>query len=205
MHSINVHVLGAVLLGLWFAQWVVMFVAPGGFPRGGKPNSVVARAYNMLNMCIIVFVMPGVALLLVTGYTAPLGGTRIPVPDGVGLRAAELMGLALFVSGNALLTWARFSIGRSFQMGGVAPRYDDQLARSGVYRHLRHPMYTALVCFNGGLTLLTQSVVLLVLFLGLVAVIVRLIPIEERQLATAYRADYAAYRRTTWALVPFLY
>ena len=56
-------------------------------------------------------------------------------------------------------------------------------------------MYTALLCFDLGLFLMTQSVVFLLLFAVLIVVILLLVPVEEKQLAAAYGKQYAEYQK----------
>lgn len=202
MHLANVHVVGITLLVLWLGQWAIMAFGPGGFPHAGKVETAVARTYNVLNMTIVGIVAPAVAILLATGFVKPLLATRIPVPDDWALNVVEGCGAVFYLMGHGLLSWARFSLGRSFQMGGMAPRPDDELAVGGAYVLVRHPMYAALVCFNLGLTLLIQSAVLLLLFLTLLVVIVRLVPVEDAQLERAYGEKYVAYRQKVKALIP---
>jgi len=205
MHTINVHVLGAVMLGLWFAQWVVMARGPGGFPKQQQPEGAIARLYNVINMATLLIVIPGTALMLLTGWVGPLVATGVGWPVGVLRSGVEVAGLVCYVGAHGLMSWARFSIGGSFQMGGVAPRADDRLAVRGAYRVVRHPMYTALLGFDLGLLCLTQSIAFLVLLVVIFALILRLIPVEDRHLAAAYGDSFEVYRNEVRALVPGVY
>lgn len=205
MHSVNVHILGALMLLLWLAQWAVMALGPGGFPRGSHPEGVIAKVYNALNMLTVLILMPAVAVLFVAGYLSPLKTARIPLPDGSLLFALEVAGFLFYLGGHCLLSWARLSLGASFQMGGAAPRTDDRLMVRGAYRVVRHPMYAALLCFDLGLFLMTQSVLLLLLFVALLSVLLLLVPSEEKQLVAAYGGKYEEYRKRVRALVPLVY
>jgi len=205
MHSVNVHVLGTVMLVLWLAQWAIMALGPGGFPREKDAEGLIAKTYNVLNMVSVLIVMLLVAILFLTGYVAPLETTRIPLPNGPLLAVLEIGGMVFYLAAHLLLSWARFSIGTSFQMGGVAPRPDDRLVVRGAFRVVRHPMYTALLCFDLGLFLMTQSIVLLLLFVALFVVVLLLVPVEEKQLETAYGQPYGEYRKKVRAIVPLVY
>lgn len=66
-------------------------------------------------------------------------------------------------------------------------------------------MYTALLCFDLGLFLMTQSGLLLLLFGLLLGVVLLLLPVEENQLGTAYGDQYEKYRKKVRALVPLVY
>jgi len=205
MHSINMHIVGAVMLLLWLAQWTVMVLGPGGLPREKHPVGVIAKVYNALNMLTVLILMPLVAVLFLTGYVSPLEVTRIPLPHGSLLLALEIAGFLLYLGAHCLLSWARFSIGASFQLGGVAPRGGDFLVVRGAYRVVRHPMYTALLCFDLGLFLMTQSGLLLLLFGALLGVVLLLVPVEEKQLVAAYGEQYGEYRKKVRALLPLAY
>ena len=82
-----------------------------------------------------------------------------------------------------------------------APREDGYLVTSGVYRWLRHPIYTAIVILVIGLFLrkptaiVAAATVLVILFLVVKA------RFEERLLAERY-PDYVAYKTETFGVIP---
>jgi len=205
VHAVNVHILGTVMFILWAAQWAVMALGPGGFPHEKPSEGVIAKTYNFLNMLTVGIVMPLVAILFMIGYLGPIEVLRIHIPEGRTLVAVEIAGMGFYLAAHLLISWARFSIGDSFQMGGVAPRPSDNLIARGAYSVVRHPMYTALLCFDLGLALMTQSLVLLSLFAALLVVVLLLVPVEERQLETAYGEQYVEYRKKVKGLVPLVY
>jgi protein-S-isoprenylcysteine O-methyltransferase len=123
-----------------------------------------------------------------------------------GIRAAvQIVGLATYVLGFAVMAWALVALQRSYQLGGLAPRPEDRMVTSGPYRVIRHPMYAAVLLISFGLACLTQSVLGLAVVVIYLALLSRLIPIEESRLLSAYGESYAAYRRGTKRLVPFVY
>ena len=205
MHLLEPRILGIALLVLWVAQWMVMKLAPGGFPRDKFEAGPIPLVYNILAMLIILVVMPVVAILLVTRALAPLEATRFGIEEGRPLALVEVLGIVVLVAGHLLVSWGRLALGTAFRPGGATPRSGDTLVVQGPYRLIRHPMYTALLCLVLGLTLLVQSLVLLALFAALLVMILLLIPIEERQLEDAYGDAYRDYRKTVKALVPLVY
>src|SRR5262249_40235736 len=77
--------------------------------------------------------------------------------------------------------------------------------RSGPYKWLRHPIYTGILVMYVGTALVTGEW-LAILGLAMVTFAYwRKIRLEEANLNTAFGADYDAYRRETWALVPGLF
>src|SRR5262245_51167627 len=73
----------------------------------------------------------------------------IPIP---GLRARFLpatppviaIGVIVQLASLALAVWSRQVLGRNWS-AGVATKVDHQLVRSGPYRLIRHPIYTAVL------------------------------------------------------------
>lgn len=113
-------------------------------------------------------------------------------------------GLSLQVSCFALAVWARRNLGSNWS-GRVEIKVDHLLVRSGPYRLLRHPIYTAVVGMAAGsaLTLGKMHALLAVAFI-LIAYI-RKIRLEESTLYQAFGPAYDDYRRATWGLVPGLF
>lgn len=80
------------------------------------------------------------------------------------------------------------------------PKAGGHLVTSGVYRWLRHPMYTGVVSLVAGLFLLQPAVYVAI---GLVVVVVFLVVksrFEEQLLRERY-ADYAQYMTYSWGVL----
>jgi protein-S-isoprenylcysteine O-methyltransferase Ste14 len=130
----------------------------------------------------------------------------IPVP-GLTHRIVQptlalvVTGLTIQVASMALYYWARQYLGR-FWSGAVTITAEHQLIRTGPYRLLRHPMYTAVLgMFVGTVVVSWQIHALVGLALGIV-VYLRKIRIEECTIREAFGADYESFRRKTWRLIP---
>jgi protein-S-isoprenylcysteine O-methyltransferase Ste14 len=133
----------------------------------------------------------------------------IPVP-GLTHRIVQptlvlvVAGLTIQAASMALYYWARQHLGR-FWSGAITIKAEHQLIRTGPYRLLRHPMYTAVLgMFVGTVVVSWQIHALVGLALG-IAVYLRKIRIEERTIREAFGADYESYRRKTWRLIPGLF
>ena len=132
----------------------------------------------------------------------PVPGLRqsfLPSP-AVGIAA----GLAVQASFCALAIWARRHLGR-YWSGRIEIKREHALVRSGPYRLLRHPIYTAMVGMYAGSALVSGQVhALLGVALALIAYW-RKVRIEEGKLREAFGAEYEDYRRATWGAVPGLF
>lgn len=132
----------------------------------------------------------------------------IPVP---GLRQRFLppasfivpVGLALHLCSFLLAVWARRHLGRNWS-GAITVKVDHELVRTGPYRLVRHPIYSAMLGMFVGTALVSGELHALV-GLGVLAFAYwRKIRLEEEGLRKTFGADYDAYRRKTWALIPGL-
>jgi protein-S-isoprenylcysteine O-methyltransferase Ste14 len=142
--------------------------------------------------------LANVALLL---QIAPIHGLGLFLaPSFFSLSAGlvvELMGLFLAI-------WARRALGRNWS-GEISIKVEHQLIRSGPYKILRHPIYTGLLVMYVGAAL-AMGTWLAIVGLAMAAFAYwRKIRLEEKNLEVAFGAEYEAYRRETWALVPGLF
>ncbi|MFJ5123288.1 methyltransferase [Kitasatospora sp. NPDC088548] len=118
---------------------------------------------------------------------------------------ARWFGVALLAAGLALRAWGMHTLGRYYTR--TLRTVDAQrVVREGPYRLIRHPGYcgSLLVWTGYALGLGSWPATLIVAALLLVAYTWR-IGAEERLLLTAFGDEYAAYRRGSKRLIPFVY
>ena len=134
----------------------------------------------------------------------------LPVPGLTGWflppRLHFLVATGAIVQAGFLLlaVWARRHLGRNWS-AEVRIAVDHQLVRTGPYRLLRHPIYTAMLGMFLGTAIASSQYHALIGLAMLVAAYLRKTRLEEEILRQAFGADYDAYRRDTWALVPLLF
>ena len=187
-------VIGILIFVLLAVLVVVKRVATGSIldrPEG----SALVQAVNVFNLFFLLVVNPLAGVLLLTGRVAAIDPSHVVIHEPRLRAAAQIAGLAIYVTGFAVMAWALIALRRSYQLGGLTPRPEDRMVTSGPYRVIRHPMYAAVLLISFGLAVV-------VIYLALLS---RLIPIEESRLLSAYGESYAAYRRDTRRLVPFVY
>ncbi|HSY90705.1 MAG TPA: isoprenylcysteine carboxylmethyltransferase family protein [Candidatus Binatus sp.] len=131
----------------------------------------------------------------------PIRGLGRFLPVSYGIMAA---GFVVEMTGLFLAIWARRALGRNWS-GEISIKVEHQLIRTGPYKRLRHPIYTGLLTMYVG-TAIVSGTWLAVLGLALAGVAYwRKIRLEEANLNLAFGADYDAYRRESWALIPGVY
>jgi protein-S-isoprenylcysteine O-methyltransferase Ste14 len=118
--------------------------------------------------------------------------------------ASRYTGLVCFAVGGILRVASLFALGHRFS-GLVAIQPDHELKTDGLYRVVRHPSYLGVLLAALGWALVFRSVLgVLLAALILVPLIARM-NAEERLLLSEFGERYAAYRRRTWRLLPFVY
>lgn len=134
----------------------------------------------------------------------------IPVPGLTGWFLPErlhyLVAVGAVVQAAFLLlaVWARLHLGRNWS-GAVRIGVDHELVRTGPYRLLRHPIYTAMLGMSLGTAISSSQYHALLGLVLLLFAYLRKTRMEEQILAQTFGAEYEAYRRDSWALVPLVF
>lgn len=82
-------------------------------------------------------------------------------------------------------------------------REGHQLVTRGIYRTVRHPMYTSLLVYGVGQTLVVPNWFAGPFYLIAMALLVGFrLGAEERMMLDAFPDHYATYMKSTWRLVP---
>lgn len=143
------------------------------------------RRVTLLAMTLVVLQF-GLAAAIVLSTTMP--------PSGIAVWM-------LIISGGTLAVWAWLTMGRGLRIL-PAPDGKATLVDRGPYAWIRHPMYTGLMLFCGGLLLHDSRPGRLLLYLVLVIVLVIKGRYEERLLVRDL-PGYAEYRRRTGGFLPW--
>ena len=117
----------------------------------------------------------------------------------------EAVGLSLTTFGAILALWGRVCLGR---MGtpSLTIISEPSLYTKGLYRFIRHPIYTgfALVFFGHQITFMFMPG--LIIWLALLASFIHTrIRVEEEMLVEQFRDGYLEYQKRTWKLFPYVY
>jgi protein-S-isoprenylcysteine O-methyltransferase Ste14 len=142
-------------------------------------------------------VLTNLALLLEI-IQFPFGGRFLPAS-----YVAIAMGCAVTIFGLFVAIWARSHLGR-YWSGEITIKVEHELIRTGPYKRLRHPIYTGILIMYSGTAIVTGTW-LAVAGLAIAAFAYwRKIRLEEANLRVAFGPAYDAYRRESWALLPWL-
>ena len=123
-------------------------------------------------------------------------------------RGAQLpvfvLGVALMILGSLLRRWCFRTLGQYFT-GDVKARADQPVIRTGPYRFVRHPSYTAgIMMFTGiGLALGSWFSFLLITIASIATYWYR-VTIEERALLGTIGEQYASFMKERKRFIPYI-
>ncbi len=177
--------------GLWIA-----FIA---YWSAAAKNSRAAKSSESRRSRSVHELLLNVGLLLLFLPVPGLAGNFLP-----HARSLTLTGLCVQAAFFLLAWWSRRHLGRNWSTK-VRIAEGHELVRSGPYRLVRHPIYTAMLGMSLGTTIVSSRYHSLLGLLVIAIAYWRKIRIEEAALGEAFGAEYDEYRRKSWALVPVIF
>lgn len=140
---------------------------------------------------LFVAIQAALLLALILGPT----GSAWPGPSWL-----QLLGMGLIIAGLGTAAAAALGLGSALTATPV-PTRSGQLTTSGLYRFVRHPIYSAVLVITAGLTLRSRSWFALVVAVAIVVFFNAKASWEEARLADHY-PDYARYAARTPRFIP---
>ena len=114
-----------------------------------------------------------------------------------------IIGLLICVSGAIIACWSRYLLGANWSLS-VQEKESHELIQQGMYKIVRHPIYTGL------LLLFTGNAIIVGDYRGIIAVGIVFISFwwklkkEEKVLTAIFKHQYTDYQKKTKALIPFV-
>jgi protein-S-isoprenylcysteine O-methyltransferase Ste14 len=180
-------------------------LATGGAPSRGsageRPLNPSSRARAAAGSALFLLLAPGVVAGVVPWW---MTGWRAGSSAGYVLPLRVVGGLLVVVGAGVLLqAFGRFVMEGVGTPAPVAPT--RRLVVGGLYRHVRNPMYLAVLSMIVGQALLLRRPVLLAYAAGIAAAFVAFVRFyEEPTLARQFGEEYQAYRRAVPGWLPRL-
>jgi protein-S-isoprenylcysteine O-methyltransferase Ste14 len=109
----------------------------------------------------------------------------------------QLLGLGLILSGISICMIAIWQLRKYSLTAMPTPVQGAKLLQSGLYKKIRHPIYTGLIAMMSGVVISRFSVVRFLLLLCLIAVLYKKSVFEEHQLTKTFGKQYASYKTRT--------
>ncbi len=114
-----------------------------------------------------------------------------------------IIGLVFCILGAIIACWSRYKLGRNWSLS-VQKKENHELIHSGIYKIVRHPIYTGLLLLFIGNTIIVGD------YRGIIAVLIVFISFwlkltkEEKLLTENFGSQYIEYRKKTKALIPYI-
>lgn len=127
----------------------------------------------------------------------------LPTDDEVTAPAwFRPVSIALMISAFSILLLAAIAL-RSALTASPIPRAEAQLVQTGIYKYIRHPMYTAVITIGAAIMLGNPTLLTMIVWVLLILVLLNKAHYEDELLAKKYSAA-KQYQAVTGAFLPRL-
>lgn len=182
-----------IILNLFPLSEIVLAVRKRA-ASGGATTIEDRGSLKLIWLVILTAISLAIAAVFFTRFPLPL--SRLQIEAATFLLVAAGMGLRWL---SIATLGSRFTVNVAIVAGHA-------LIEKGPYRWIRHPSYTGLlIAFLGAGLYLDNMVALVVLMVPICGVLIWRIMVEEEVLERNFGAEYAAYRRRTKRLIPFVW
>ena len=185
---------------VWFAGLVGWYIIRHPFERKAKKIGVSRSLFDRRESGLLALAMLGLfvipAIYVLTGFPASLDRPFIP--------AIAWLGLVPMVGALWLFRRSHVDLGRNWSIS-LQVREQHALVKTGVYRLIRHPMYSSFFLLG-----LAQMLLLPNWFTGLAGVagpgilFAFRVRREERMMLESFGDDYRSYMTHTKRIVPWI-
>jgi protein-S-isoprenylcysteine O-methyltransferase Ste14 len=179
----------SILLWIVFSLYWTYAARNSGATSKGESTGSTATHQILLNVAMLLLILP------IPGLMQQL------LPASL---AFEITGVVLQIGFIGLAAWARVHLGRNWA-AEVRIAEGHELVKSGPYRWLRHPIYTAMLGMFVATAIATGQLHSVIATVLMAVVYQRKIRLEENILRETFGPQFDDYRRDTWALVPLLF
>jgi protein-S-isoprenylcysteine O-methyltransferase Ste14 len=185
---------------VWFAGLVAWYIIRYPFERRAKKVGVTRslfgwRESGLLAVAFLgLWIIPGVYAL--TGFPADLDRPLIP--------AIAILGIVTLCGALLLFYRSHADLGRNWSIS-LEIRSEHRLVSSGIYRFIRHPMYSSFFLMAiAQLMLLPNWLAGATGLVGVAMLYAFRIRQEERMMMERFGAEYRDYMARTARLIPWL-
>jgi protein-S-isoprenylcysteine O-methyltransferase Ste14 len=181
-----------IFLGYWAIHW-----------RSVKPTKETTWESQKIGW-MIAWIIVIVYFLSPWGQQNFLNQTNLALFSLFKTTAAYIIGVIFLIGGLITAIVARKTLARNWS-GNVELKEDHQLITTGVYKYIRHPIYTGVSFMGLGTFILYHSLLSLLFVLILVWFFMYKLKKEEVLLLKHFPKEYPGYIKKTKALIPFIY
>ena len=116
----------------------------------------------------------------------------------------NVVGALIFLIGLAIRLSAAVSLNRSYSWT-LEIRDEHRLVKDGLYRYVRHPIYTGVLLSAFAVPIYATSFLGFLFALTVMPLFIYRIGVEEKMLIEEYGDEYLKYMKATSKLIPYIY
>ena len=179
-----------IFLGYWMINW-----------RSVKPAQETAwRApgFRWTMLWIIILI------ILITHFFFPRHSLHFLTVSSTAPLLLQIIGIGLTILGLIIAIAARKTLADNWS-SNVELKKNHKLITEGVYKYVRHPIYTGITFMGLGAIVVDESIIVTIFFIGMVAFLIYKMKKEETLLLKHFPKEYPTYMKQTKALIPFIY
>ena len=137
----------------------------------------------------------GIQLILFVGYLFRISKIDFAVP-----RWLQVAGLFLSVSGIIISLLSIITLNKNLSPFPT-PKQNAELIQSGIYKYIRHPIYSGILFITFGYSIYSENTLRLLIFFTLLILFRFKAAYEEKLLQDKF-PNYAAYKQTAGIFLP---
>lgn len=116
----------------------------------------------------------------------------------------KILGVFITILGLLIAIIARKTLADNWS-SNIELKKDHELITKGIYKYVRHPIYTGLLLMGVGSILVLQSLLVVLFFVVMITFLIFKLKKEEILLLKHFPKDYQEYMKKTKALIPLIY
>lgn len=143
------------------------------------------------------YIFVGLQALLFLAYSIEVKITTLSIPFkliGIGYTIISL--------GFVILIMSFFLLNKNLSPF-PSPKKNSILIKHGIYKYIRHPIYTGILCLAFGYAVYTSSVYKLIITFSIFILLYKKSIYEEKKLLSKFKT-YALYKNKTGRFLPLL-
>jgi len=179
-----------IFLVYWIANW--RSVKPAQETAWKAPN------FRWTELWIIILI------ILVTHFVFPKHSLHFLTISSNSPLILQIIGIVLTILGLIIAIFARKTLADNWS-SDVELKKDHKLITNGVYRYIRHPIYTGIICMGLGAIIVDQSIIVVLFYVCMAIFLIYKMKKEETLLLKHFPKEYQEYMKKTKALIPYIY
>ena len=181
--------------------WISMFIIRYPYSKQNRSNTIAVNKKSVQEKWLLGFTALGMILLPTIYVATPwLNFANYKLPDAVGV-----IGMLLLSPASILFFLSHRDLGHNWS-ATLEIREEHNLVNTGIYKHIRHPMYTAIWLWVICQALLLQNYI--AGFGGLISfgfLYFLRVNKEEQMMEKQFGGAYEIYKQKTKRLIPNLF